>query len=200
MKRRKFFASAAAVPAAGSMLAQQAPTPPAGAPPGAGGRAMEVPKLETAIADDAAEYHPKFFNAAQMATLRKLAEILMPAPEGGVGAQQAGAAEFLDFLIGASQAERQSVYLKGLDALNAAAKSKHQKTFDQVGEAEAMALLAPLKKPWTYEPSPDVLTRFLHTAKADVRTATLNSKEYNQNGGGGGRRGGGTGLYWYPID
>ncbi len=200
MKRRKFFASAAAVPAAGSLLAQQAPAPPAGAPPGAGGRAMEVPKLETGIADDVAEYRPKFFNAAQMATLRKLAEILVPTPEGGVGAKEAGAAEFLDFLIGASQAERQSVYLKGLDALNAAAKGKHQKTFDQVGEAEAVALLAPLKKPWTYEPSTDVLTRFLHTAKADVRTATLNSKEYNQNGGGGARRGGGTGLYWYPLD
>jgi len=203
MKRRKFFASAAAAPAAGALLAQQ-PAPPA-APvqggPGPFGRPMEVPKLETAIADDVASFKPKFFSPAQYGSLARLAEILMPTAEGAVGAREAKAAEFLDFLIGQSLADRQQVYLKGLDALNAAAKQKHQKTFDAVTEAQALELMSPLRKPWTYEPSSDPLTRFLQTAKADVRTATQNSKEFSQNAGSGGaRRVGGVGQYWYPLD
>jgi len=193
MRRRKFFASAVAVPAAGTLLGQQGPPP--------GGRPMEVPKLEVAVAEDVAAARPKYFSAVQYAALSRLAEILAPTPEGGVGAKEAKAAEFLDFLIGQSLPERQQVYLKGLDALNAAAKQKHQKTFDAVTTEQANDLMAPLRKPWTFEPSPDALTRFLQTAKADVRTATQNSKEFSLNAGSGGaRRVGGVGLYWYPLD
>lgn len=196
MRRRKFFASAAAVPAAGTLLAQQAPAPPRGF-----GQTMEVPKLDVGVADDVSSPKPKYFSAAQFAALSRLAEILMPTPEGGLGAKEAQAAEFLDFLISQSLPERQQVYLKGLDALNAAAKQKHQKAFDGVSEEQANGLLAPLRQPWTYEPSSDPLTRFLHTAKADVRTATQNSKEFNQSANAGGaRRVGGVGLYWYPLD
>lgn len=197
MKRRKFFQGAAALPAAGAMLAQQAPAP---APGGPMSRPMEVPKLETGVADEIAAYRPKYFSAAQYAALKQLAAILMPTPEGGVGASEAGAAEFLDFLIGQSLPDRQQVYLKGLDALNAASKQKHQKTFDALTEAQAADVLAPLRQPWTFEPSNDALTRFLQTAKADVRNATQNSKEFSLNSSGGARRQGGVGLYWYPLD
>ncbi len=171
------------------MLAQQGPPR----------QQAELPKLEVGMADDVASMQPGYFSAAQFAALSRLAEILVPTPEGGVGAKEARAAEFLDFLIGQSPSERQQVYLKGLDALNAQARQKHQKMFDAVSEAQAVSLMEPLRKPWTYEPSPDVLTRFLQTAKADVRTATQNSKEFNLNGGGGARRPGGVGMYWYPL-
>ncbi len=162
---------------------------------------MEVPKLDVAVAEDIAAYSPKFFSPSHYAALSRLAEILYPTPDGGVGAKEARAAEFLDFLLSQSLPDRQQVYLKGLDALNAAARQKHQKSFDQTSEAEANSLLAPLRKPWTYEPSPDPLTRFLQTAKADVRTATQNSKEFSlSTASTGTRRMGGTGLYWYPLD
>ncbi|MCX6612357.1 MAG: gluconate 2-dehydrogenase subunit 3 family protein [Acidobacteria bacterium] len=189
MKRRKFFASAVAVPAAGTLLAQQGPP----------GQQTELPKLEIGTADDVASMQPKYFSASQFAALSRLAEILVPTPEAGVGAKEAKAAEFLDFLIGQSPADRQQVYLKGLDALIAQAKQKHQSSFEALSEAQANSLLEPLRKPWTYEPSSDPLTRFLQTAKADVRTATQNSKEFNRNGGGGARRPGGVGMYWYPL-
>ena len=185
MKRRKFFASAVAVP----ILAQQGPP----------GQQTELPKLEIGTADDVASMQPKYFSPGQFAALSRLAEILVPTPESGVGAKEAKAAEFLDFLIGQSPADRQQVYLKGLDALIAQAKQKHQKSFEALSDAQANSLLEPLRKPWTYEPSPDPLTRFLQTAKADVRTATQNSKEFNRNGGGGARRPGGVGMYWYPL-
>jgi hypothetical protein len=200
MRRRKFFASAAVVPAAGALLAQQPPSPAQSVPPPVG-RPMEVPKIDAGIAEDIASSQPKFFSAAQFASLSRLAEILVPTPDGGIGAKEAKAVEFLDFLIGQSLPERQQVYLKGLDALNTASKQKHQKMFDALSESLAVEVMAPLRKPWTYEPSSDPLTRFLHTAKADVRTATQNSKEFSQNASSGGaRRIGGVGQYWYPLD
>jgi hypothetical protein len=57
-----------------------------------------------------------------------------------------------------------------------------------------------LRQPWTYEPPADPLARFLREAKQDVRTATMNSREYASAGSSSGRRGGGLGQYWYPID
>jgi hypothetical protein len=192
MRRRKFFASAVAMPAVGTVLAQQGP-------PGA--RPMETPKLEVAVAEDVAGAGRRYFSAAHYVALGRLAEILVPTPDGGVGAKEAKAVEFLDFLIGQSLPERQQVYLKGLDALNAAAKQKHSKMFDVLSDAQASELMAPLRKPWTFEPSADPLTRFLQTAKADVRNATQNSKEFSIHASAGGaRRTGGVGMYWYPLD
>lgn len=193
MKRRKFFASAAAVPALNRLMAQQGP-------PGVARALQELPKLEISGADAIAARVTSYFNAEHFAALSKLAEILVPTPENGVGAKEANAAAFLDFLIGQSPVDRQQVYLKGLDALNLEARKQFQKTFDQVAEAQAVIVMKPLRKPWTYEPSPDPLTRFLHTAKADVRMATQNSKEFSALNTGNSRRFGGVGLYWYPLN
>ena len=201
MKRRKFFASTAAVSAVGSLIAQQGPpVGPGGVGQGGARASQELPKLETSVADVVGEMEPRYFNAAQFAALSTLAEILAPTPENGVGAKEAHAAAFLDFLIGQSLPDRQQVYLKGLDALNAQAKQRYQLAFNQLAEAQAVMLLEPLRKAWTYEPPTDPLTRFLHEAKADVRTATQNSREFNTLNPGNSRRFGGVGLYWYPLD
>ncbi len=143
---------------------------------------------------------PRFFNAQQFAALRKLCDILMPPINGLPGALDAKAPEFLDFLIGASPADRQQVYRGGLDALNAQAAKQFKKPFAEVNETQVNILLAPLRQPWTYEPPSDPLARFLREVKQDVRTATMNSREYATAGSTGGRRGGGIGQYWYPID
>jgi len=198
MKRRRFIqtlaaAPAIAVPAAPALLAQQ-PGSPQARP------AEEAPKLELATPDLAAEATPRFFSAQQFAALRKLSDLLLPPINGMPGALNARAAEFLDFLIGASPADRQQLYKAGLDALNAQARKLYNKPFAEVDEAQAVLLLAPLRQPWTYEPPADPLARFLREAKQDVRTATMNSREYATAGATGGRRGGGIGQYWYPID
>lgn len=194
MKRRNFVASAAALPALPALPQQVAPIQSTQQPPGRGGALnQELPRLDVMIADDAAAMTPRFFSAAQFAALAKLSQILMPTPDGGVGANEANAAEFLDFLIGQSPLDRQHVYLKGLDALVKVGFAAM--TSDQAAKA-----MAPLRTPWTYEPSTDPLTRFLHTAKADVRTATQNSKEFSAMNASTSRRFGGVGLYWYPLD
>jgi len=62
-------------------------------------------------------------------------------------------------------------------------------------------LLAPLRAAWTYDPPADPFARFLREAKQDIRTATMNSREWvTAAASAGGRRGGGVGLYWYPLD
>ena len=185
-----------AAPAAPALLAQQvaAPSGPANRPP------AEDPKIETVAADQAAEPVLHFFNAQQFAALKRLSGILMPPINTSPGAQDAGAAEFLDFLMSESPADRQQVYRAGLDALNAQARKQHGKQFADVDAGQADALLAPLRQPWQYDPPADPLAHFLVTARQDVRTATMNSREWNAAGtASGGRRMGGTGLYWNTI-
>jgi len=195
MKRRRFFQTLAAAPAASALLGQQQPAAPPPRP------ASDEIKLETGAADLVADPVPHFFNAQQFAALRKLADVLLPPVNGEPGALAAKAPEFLDFLISESPAGRQQVYQAGLDALNAQAATRYGKPFAELDPSQADALLAPLRQPWTYAPPADSLAHFLVVAKSDVRTATVNSREYQTAGAsGGGRRMGGTGLYWYPID
>jgi len=132
--------------------------------------------------------------------LRKLSDLIMPAMNGTPGALDAKAPEFLDFLIGASPAERQQIYRTGLDILNAQAARQFKKPFTELDATQAGTLLAPLRQAWTYEPPTDPFARFLREAKADVRTATVNSREFNTAGGAAGRRAGGLGQYWFPLD
>jgi hypothetical protein len=191
MKRRRFIktmATASALPAA---LTAQNPTE------------APVPALELASFDEAADPLPGFFNAHQFAALTRVSELLFPRYDGMPSAIDAGAPAFLDFLIGESPEGDQEVYVDGLDALNLQAALRFDKPFAEVDEAQAHELLAPLREPWTPEPSTDPLTVFLQRAKADVRTATVNTVQWAEalaSRGGGGRRMGGTGQYWLPLD
>jgi hypothetical protein len=198
MKRRRFIQTLAATPAVAlpvtSELRAEQPASPQQRP------AEEAPKLEIAPPDAAADGVARFFSAPQFAALRKLSSVLMPPLNEMPGALEAGAPEFLDFLIGKSPADRQQLYKTGLDGLNARALRQFKKAFAEVDDAQAATLLAPLRQPWTYNPPADPFARFLREAKQDVRTATMNSREYTTAGSSGGRRGGGVGQYWYPID
>lgn len=195
MKRRRFMQTIAAAPA----LAVPAATPALAQAP-AQRPAPEASKLDMSAADAAADMTPRFFTAPQLAALRKLSDILMPPLNNLPGALDANAAEFLDFLIGQSPADRKQLYRNGLDTLNAQAVKQFKKPFAEIDVAQANTLLAPLKQPWTYEPPSDPFARFLREAKQDVRNATMNSREYTTAGSAGGRRGGGMGQYWYPLD
>lgn len=209
--------AAPAVPLVAQQAAQQAPpaTPPA-APPGAvpgggrGGRfgaAQPTPALQTTAADLVADpVNPRFFTAAQFAALRKLGGLLQPPLKGNLGALDCGAAEFLDYLVGISPADRQQLYKGGLDALNAQAKKQYGKTFADLETAQCDAILKPLMAaiPWNEDLPKDPVKHFIAQAHRDFRTATLNSREYAAAGASSGRRGrgfgGGMGLYWLPID
>ena len=205
MKRRSLLkVLAAAAPLAPLSAQPQQPRPaPNAAPAGARpfGAAMEPPKVETSIADAVADMTPRFFTSPQLSALRSLSNILQPPLNGAPGALDAHAAEFLDFLIAESPAGRQQLYRAGLDALNADARRRFNKAFAELDAAQATELLAPLRAPWTFDPPADPLARFLREAKADIHTATTNSREYAAANTSSGRRGfGGQGLYWYALD
>jgi hypothetical protein len=162
---------------------------------------VEVVRLEPAGHDVAGEMEPHFFTAVEMATMKKLSEVLVPALNGRPGALEAEAPEFLDFLIGQSPAERQAIYRKGLAGLEQQAQSQFKKAFAALEPPQVETLLAPLRQPWTFIPPTEAVPRFLREAKADVRTATQNSREWNAGGAAGtGRRAGGMGQYVYTLE
>lgn len=219
MKRRRFVRALVGVPAATVLVAQQpqqqnnrpAPTSPTGppmdatTPPAPFNRtvppAAEPPKLEFAIPDDAAVTMTHYFNADQMATLRKLCDVIHPKLGNSPGALETGTPEFLDFYISRSPKKRQDIYANGLQALQQAARQKFNRPFAECDATQITALLAPLKEKWTYDPPKDSTALFLREAKQDIRSATMNSKEYIASASSSGsRRFGGSGLYWYPLD
>jgi hypothetical protein len=208
MKRRRFLQALAAAPAV-PLAAQQAAQPPA-ASPGMGQfrGGGPAPLLQTTAADLTAQSAaPAFFTPGQFAVLRRLGSLLQPSLNGHPGASEAGAPEFLDFLVSVSPADRQKLYRDGLDALNAQAKRQFEKSFADLEDRQADAILRPLVVTiaWPEDLPHDPLRHFIAQAHRDFRTATENSREWAASGASSGRRrgrgfGGGTGLYWLPID
>ena len=91
------------VPAAGNQGTTAArdkglPAGPPLVPPGIN----ETPNTPVVAPDQVADNVIGTFNPDQLAALSKLAEIIVPPWNGNPGAQEAGAANFLDFLIGCS--------------------------------------------------------------------------------------------------
>jgi hypothetical protein len=198
MRRRRFIQALASAPAVPALLAQQAaPQSPAPAAPNA---PTEPAPLDFSVPDEGADPIPKFFNARQFATLRRLCDLLVPGAQGSAGALEARVPEFMDFLIGDSPLERQQLWLMGLDALEFQSQNRFHKAFADTDAAQADALFDPLHQPWTYEPPADPIARLLAAAKQDIRTATFNSFERNVGTSGGARRRGGGGLYWLPVE
>ncbi len=160
----------------------------------------ELPKTPVASANIVGPGTPRFFTAQQLSALRRLAEIISPAAEGTPGAGQAGAAEFLDFLISSSPQDRSKLYRSGLDRLNADANGKYHKAFAELSTEQADVILAPLREPWSYAGPSDPFAQFLLAAKQDVLAATVNSREWIQATSARRRSAGGMGLYWFPIE
>jgi len=114
---------------------------------------------------------------------------------GAPGALDAGAPEFLDFLVGQSPTPTKNLYRTGLDTLNARANTKYGKAFAAVSPEQADELLAPLRDAWTYDEPRDPFAQFLRHAKADVLTATLNSREWLAS-----TKRSGNGAFWLPPE
>jgi hypothetical protein len=195
MRRRSLIRSLLLVPGAaaipGALSAQEPPPAPAAAKPAP----SETPLTPTVNADSFADGFVRTFTPEQFAALKKLGEIIVPSSEDTPGAEQAKAAEFLDFLIGQSPAERMQLYRKGLDSLNSEARRLYKRPFGDVTASEAEPILAPLRQPWTY-----TTPHFLQAAKSDLLQATVNSREYIAVVSRRRRNAAGSGPYWYAVD
>jgi hypothetical protein len=129
------------------------------------------------------------FAPDQFQALVRLGDLIVPPVDGLPGASEAGAAEFLDFYVGASSQANQDLYRRGLDALN------HGQPFAQLSTSDASALLAPLRD----AASTDELAPFLRTAKSDILQATFNSQPYIDAVSQTRRPRNGSKYFWYPI-
>jgi hypothetical protein len=197
VKRRRFIQTLAAAPAISAAAPQRAAAPPGPA---------TAPKLTNAIPDTDAETTPRFFTPAQFAALRRLGSLFMPPRKGLPGALDAGAPEFVDFLVSVSPADRQQLYRNGLDTFNARARKQFGKSFAELDDKQADSILRPLivTIAWVLDRPTDPLEHFVAQVHDDMRTATVNSREYAeavaaQNAGRRGR-GTGTDVYIRPID
>jgi hypothetical protein len=186
MKRRRFVQSISLLYGSPSLFAQA------------------IAKLDTVATDAAGKPVPRFFSAAQLAALRRLSDLVIPAgvmPDGSgaPGALEAGAPEFLDFLIGQSPQALRTLYRSGLEGLNTRAMARYGKGFAALDDEKADVLLSPLRAAWTWNPPTDPFALFLRHAKADVLMATMNSREWitaaQRNRGSGGN-----GTYWLPPE
>jgi Gluconate 2-dehydrogenase subunit 3 len=142
----------------------------------------------------------RFFTTNQMATLRRLCDILLPRSESFPGAIDAGSAEFLDFYIGESNAEIKQMYQNGLDWLDAQSERQFSTAFAGVNSAQADQLLRPWLRAWMTDHLPtEPRAHFVNAIHADIRLATMNSPAWNaalqQKG-----KAPATGLYWLPIE
>jgi len=217
MKRRNFVRSLIITPIAPAVLAgEQAaqnttPTPQPPPQPNTPARQVsrqpsQVPQLQVTAIDLTGQPAVRYFTDTQFATLRKLGEILMPPLKNNPGATEAQAPEFLDFLISASPDDRQKLYLSGLDSLEATAQDKFQKSFSDLDAQQADAILRPLLvvRPWPMDFPNDPVQNFIAQVHEDLRTATMNSREWAAAAEKSGHRftrgSRSSGYYWAPID
>jgi len=153
------------------------------------------------VPDAVAQTNADFFTQRQMSTLRRLAQVLQPPYKGHPGAVEAGAAEFLDFLIGASPVDRQELYQSGLDRLESEANQRFNKTFEAVDFDQADQLLRPWLRAWMSDhPPTEPFAEFINLAHRDIRTATMNSQAWNEADRRAGRQPQSVDLYWFPVD
>lgn len=166
----------------------------------------DVPKLDLTGVDLTGQPAPHYFTAAQFATLRKLGALLVPPLKNNPGALDAQAPEFLDFLISASPDDRQNLYRFGLDSLDSQSRDQFEKPFCDLDAQQADRILRPLLvvRPWSEDFPSDPLKKFIAQVHDDLRTATMNSREWAAASEKSGRhftRGfRGSGYYWFPID
>jgi hypothetical protein len=204
MRRREFVRAVVSAAAAPKVLLGQnqnpAPTPPAPVPWTAGlNPSTPVPTAE--IAEAVAQGEPRFFTPAQMATLTRLSDLLLPPIGSKPGAVAAGVPGFLDFFVGSSPADRKEIYQGGLDWLDGEAKKKYSKPFAQLDATEADTLLKPWLRTWMSDHPPmEKHADFVNVAHADIRAAAINSKPWSDAPAAGAQEKTQVALYWYPIE
>jgi hypothetical protein len=162
---------------------------------------FQSPAIPSTVPDEIATTEQHYFHAEEMATLRKLGDILLPPMNGYPGSTQAFAPEFIDFLISVSPSERQKMYREGLDRLNSDAHKQFGIPFAQVNAEQADTLLRPWLRTWMVDhPPSEPFAHFINVAHEDIRTATMNSQAWSIAATSSGERAPGIGWYWSPID
>ena len=118
-----------------------------------------------------------YFNAQRYATLVRLCQLVGPSTQGYPSAVDAGAPQFLDFLIGGSPADRQAMYNDGLDRLNADSMKMNKVSFDKTDARQADAVIRPHLKGWINDhPPTEKHQKFVALSQRDIEiTQTIDA-------------------------
>jgi hypothetical protein len=129
--------------------------------PSAANHTLDGRSLPISTPEENAVPRPMMLNERQRATLRRLAQEIVP------GSESSGAPDFLEFLAASSPPAAQKQFAGGLDELERSAQRRYNRPFADLEAADAPTLLGPLRQPWTYQPA-DPPTAFLRQVKSDL--------------------------------
>jgi hypothetical protein len=111
-------------------------------------RATEAARATLATASD---FVPQFFTAHEYATVRVLAELVIPRDGRSGGALDAGVPEFMDFIL-AENPDLQTGIRGGLAWLDAESQERFEREFVEVTDVERRALLDDIAWPGRAKP------------------------------------------------
>lgn len=97
-------------------------------------------------ADQQKPYSPRFFTAAEYATVVALADMIIPRDDRSGSASDAGTAEFIDFIV-AEQPERRTVMRGGLVWLDTECRRRFDKAFVSCSDVERRQVLDDIAYP-----------------------------------------------------
>ena len=138
---------------------------------------------------------------AEMESMKRLCDLLLPSMGGKPGARDAETPEFLDMLVGLSPEARRKIYSGGLDWIEAEAQKKYNLAFAKLDDGQASALLKPWLRTWMSDHPPvESHADFVNVAHEDIREATFNSEAWANARSTAAQEGTPTGVYWSPID
>lgn len=205
MLRRDFVRAVVSFFVAGKVVRAQKindPTLPPPAPvPWTLGLNSRTPMPVTELADQVAMAEVTFFTPAQMSTLTRLSDLLLPPLNGKPGAVEAETPKFLDFLIGSSSDALKKTYSDGLDWLESTAQSKYKTGFAKLDDAQAGELVKPWLRTWMNDnPPTEAHADFINIAQDDIRNATVNSKAWDHVPSVGAELNTEVAIYWSPIE
>ena len=108
-------------------------------------------------------YTPQFFSSEDFARIERLAELIIPSDETP-GAREAGAAEFIDFMVG-RDTEQQQPMRTGLAWLHEQSAGRFTRPFLELSEAQQVSLLEPLAYEAKYREGEEVGREFFRRVK-----------------------------------
>jgi len=108
-------------------------------------------------------YTPQFFSREEFARIERLAELIIPSDETP-GAREAGAAEFIDFMVG-HDTEQQQPMRTGLAWIQEQTAGRFARPFLELSEAQQVSLLEPLAYEAKYRDGEEVGREFFRRVK-----------------------------------
>ncbi len=137
--------------------------------------AQQARQARTAAAAANQPYAPRFFTAHEYATVVALGDMIIPKDARSGSASDAGAPEFIDYLI-AEQPERQTAIRGGLMWLDAECLSRVDKAFVDCSDAERRGVLDDVAWPQRAKPEFRQAARFFTTMRDLVATGFWTSR------------------------